>query len=427
MPAQPRSSCPAAATTRGARRGIALAVAGAVVLASLPLAATAAEEPASPASISQLKDLTLEQLLDTKVTGASKYEQPMSAAPAIVSILSSEDLKHYGHRTLADALRGLRDFNITYDRNYQYLGVRGFGRPGDYNSRVLIMVDGHRINDNVQDSGSIGTEFLLDVDLIDRVEIIRGPSSSVYGNNAFFAVINVITRRGAGGGGAEVSGEAASFDTYKGRFTYGNKLGRDVELLLSGSFFDSHGPNRLFFPEYAASNGGQAVGLDGDQSRSGFLSLSWKSLTLQGGYITRVKGIPTDSFNTIFNDGGSRTVDRRGYADLKLAHEFEDTTRLVARAYYDRYEYDGDYAITNALGAAMLSHDVARGDRVGTDLQVTRQFFDRLTVAAGVEFRENLRQSQRNFDTLPFSENLSTNTPTRDVGVHAQGEWSILP
>ena len=72
----------------------------------------------------------------------------------------------------------------------------GISRPGDYNARVLLLVDGHRLNDNIFGSALIGTEFPLDVELIDRVEIIRGPSSSLYGTSAFFGVIDVITRRG---------------------------------------------------------------------------------------------------------------------------------------------------------------------------------------------------------------------------------------
>ena len=113
-----------------------------------------------------------------------------------MTIVTAGEIKRYGYRTLADILRSVRGFFVTYDRNYDYVGVRGFGRPGDYNSRVLLLVDGHRINDNVYDTASIGTEFPVDVDLIDRMEIIPGPSSSLYGNNAFFGVINIITRKG---------------------------------------------------------------------------------------------------------------------------------------------------------------------------------------------------------------------------------------
>jgi len=91
---------------------------------------------------------------------------------------------------LADILASVRGLFVTSDRNnYQYVGVRGLDRPGGYNSRILLLVDGIRVNDANYDTASIGNEFFLDVDLIDRVEVVRGPGSSIYGSNAFFGVV----------------------------------------------------------------------------------------------------------------------------------------------------------------------------------------------------------------------------------------------
>ncbi|MGC2061858.1 MAG: TonB-dependent receptor plug domain-containing protein, partial [Thermodesulfovibrionales bacterium] len=173
-----------------------------------------------------LTDLSLDELMKIEieiVSGASKFEQKVTEAPSSVSIVTADDIKKFGYRTIADILRSLRGFFVTYDRNYSYVGMRGFGRPGDYNSRFLLLIDGHRTNDAIYDSASIGTEAVIDVDLIDRVEVIRGPGSSiVYGSNAVFAVVNIITRRGRDVKTLEASGEAGSFNTYKGRLTYGN-------------------------------------------------------------------------------------------------------------------------------------------------------------------------------------------------------------
>src|SRR5947208_12775182 len=170
----------------------------------------------------------------------------------------------YGYRTLADILRSVRGFDITYDRNFTYAGVRGINRPETCNSRVLLLIDGHRINNNIYEQAMLGTEFPLDVDLIDRVEVVRGPSSSLYGTSAFFAVINVITRKAEQLNGWELSFEPASFETYKGRVSYGGKYrGRDA--ILSSSFYDSRGQT-LFYPEFnsAATNNGIARNADYD-------------------------------------------------------------------------------------------------------------------------------------------------------------------
>jgi iron complex outermembrane receptor protein len=132
------------------------------------------------------------------VYSASKYEQKVTEAPSSVTIVTSEDIRKYGHRTLADVLRSVKSFYVTSDRNYSYVGGRGFGRPGDYNSRILLLIDGHRTNENIYDQAMVGTEGLIDIDLVDRIEIVRGPGSSLYGSNAFFAVINIITKAGQG-------------------------------------------------------------------------------------------------------------------------------------------------------------------------------------------------------------------------------------
>ena len=180
------------------------------------------------------------------VYGAAKYDQKVNEAPAAITIITAEQIKKYGYRTFAQVLDSVPGLFTTDDRNYGYLGIRGFNRPGDYNTRVLILIDNHRMNDAVYDQGAIGTEAPIDVDVIDRVEIIKGPASSLYGTNAFFGVINVITKRGRDIKGAEISGEASSFNTYRGRLSYGNKFSNGVEMLLSGSYSGSEGRRELF-------------------------------------------------------------------------------------------------------------------------------------------------------------------------------------
>jgi iron complex outermembrane receptor protein len=170
---------------------------------------------------SGVPDITLEHLLSAEIDtvfGASRYRQRVTEAPASVSIVTREEIEQFGYRTFGDVLRGVRGFYVSNDRNYSYLGTRGFSRPGDYNTRVLVLIDGHRLNDNVYDAVLIGTEFPLDIDLIERIEFVRGPGSSLYGTNAVFAVVNVVTRRGAGIDGLHVSAEAGNLHTGAGSF-----------------------------------------------------------------------------------------------------------------------------------------------------------------------------------------------------------------
>jgi outer membrane receptor for ferrienterochelin and colicins len=96
----------------------------------------------------KLTDMSLDELMAINVDsvyGASGFEQKVTEAPASVTIITSEEIQRYGYRTLADILRNVPGFYITSDRNYSYVGVRGFGLPGQYNNSIALTIDGHRI------------------------------------------------------------------------------------------------------------------------------------------------------------------------------------------------------------------------------------------------------------------------------------------
>src|SRR2546422_5452574 len=236
------------------------------------------------------------------VFGASKYEQKPSEAPASVSIVTNEEIQKFGYRPLSEILRSVRGFFTTYDRNYSYIGVRGFDRPGDYDTRVLLLLDGHRINDNVYDQASVGTEALIEVDAIERIEIIRGPSSSLYGTNAFLAVINVITRSGRDLKGTEGAATGGSYSTGEARMSYGARFDNGVKAVFAGSYYDSGGQN-LFYQGFdsPAPNNGRAHGPGGDPFRGPFRKMCVGNFRGEAAYSARGQQIPTASLRTDFN------------------------------------------------------------------------------------------------------------------------------
>jgi outer membrane receptor for ferrienterochelin and colicins len=144
--------------------------------------------------------------------GATKFLQKAEDAASSISVVTADEIQKHGYRTLAEVLKSVSGFYVINDRNYSYVGVRGLSVPGDYNARILFLVDGHRVNDNIFDGAYVSTEFPVDIDLIERIEIIRGPDSSAYGTGAFAAVINVITKRGRDLKALEFSAEAGSLN-----------------------------------------------------------------------------------------------------------------------------------------------------------------------------------------------------------------------
>ena len=391
----------------------------------------------TPTATGSLPDLSLEQLINIKVesvTGASRYEQKVTEAPSSVSIITADEIKKFGYRTMSDVLRGVRGLYVSDDRNYQYLGVRGFLRPGDYNSRVLTLVDAHRMNDNIYGSAY----YLIDVELIDRVEIIRGPGSSVYGSGAFFAVINIVTRRGRQIDGAEASVEAGGFDTYKGQFRFGKRFKNELDWFFAGSFLTSEGRGKLYYPEFdqrissnpRATNDGIAENSDGQKFFSLFSSMNFHDLTLAAFLQGYFKNVPTASYETIFNDGHEKTADIRSYVDLKYDHSFSDDTRMLARVYFDVYPYYGTYPYTGAtLGLPqrrVLFYDKACGEWGGAEWQLSQRLFDRHTLVTGIDYQENFRQHLDQYvDVSPRAYFINTTRTSRILGLYAQADWMI--
>jgi outer membrane receptor for ferrienterochelin and colicins len=368
---------------------------------------------------------SLEDLMTMEVASvysASKHSQKVTEAPSSVSIVTSEQIQRYGYRTLAEILSSVRGFYVTYDRNYTYLGVRGFARPGDYNTRVLVLVDGHRINDNVYDQALLGRELPVEVDLIERVEVVRGSSSSLYGTSAFFAVVNVITKLGREVDGIEVSAEGASYGTYKTRVSYGKKVTENLEVLLSASHHSSRG-QQLYFGEYDApeTNNGIAEDADGETANTFLANISFKDLTLQATYGNREKAVPTGSFGTLFNDPRTRTTDRRGYLDLKYERTFTNQTGVLARVSYDSYRYDGTYIYDFEFP---INQDRSRGRWFGAEFQLTKSLRNhRLTL--GTEYRDNLAQNQGNLDVGSPDPPLDDRRKSKNFGVFLQDEFVI--
>jgi outer membrane receptor for ferrienterochelin and colicins len=395
---------------------------------SLAVTDLVAQQPAG-----DLTNKSIEELMNIEVDSvysASKYLQKVTEAPSSVTIVTADDIQKFGYRTLAEILRSVRGFYGTYDRNYDYVGVRGFARPGDYNTRVLLMVDGHRINDNVYDQAIIGTDLPIEIDMIERVEIIRGPSSSLYGTSAFFAVINVITKRGRDVNGIEASVSVESFATQTGRVSYGKKLKSGFEFLVSGSFSNSKGQQQLFYQEFndPLTNNGIAQRLDDDQSGKFFANLAYRNFSLRAVYGSREKGIPTAAFGTVFNDPRSRTTDRRGYIDLQYERSFDNGVGLLARTSYDSYHYSGTYSFEyedDGVTYADLNEDYTRSDWLSGEIQLTKRVLRKHKLTLGTEIRYNHNQDQLNYNLGTTDRYIDDRRQSKNIGFYFQDEFSI--
>jgi len=388
---------------------------------------------AGSASAQSLSEMSLERLMRVdagRVFGASERSQPVTEAPTSVSFITAEDIARYGYRTLADVLHGVRGMYVSDDRNFSLLGARGFGKPGDYNSRILLLVNGHRVNDNVFGQAEIGAEFGLDAASFERVEIIRGPASSIYGDSAFFAVVNVITRTGATINGGSASIQMGSQGTQLVRGTVGRSFRNGLDVALSSSVHHSDGASRLYFPAFDSphTNFGIAQGLDGERAGQFYGRLAYRGLTLTSAYGNRRKDVPTASFGTIFNEQIDReqTEDRHTLLDLEYGRPI-GSARLTVRGSYDRFTYDGHYPIPgDDFGLRkVVAHNDVIGARWTVGARLNKPLPFRQMLVAGTEFINNTDQNQRSSILDPAVPMFTTDVSSTQQAVYIQDELKL--
>jgi outer membrane receptor protein involved in Fe transport len=386
-------------------------------------AVMAAACPASAAQADDLITLSLESLMQLTVVGASKYEQKQSEVAAAVSVITRSEIKAFGWRTLAEALASLPGVHTSYDRQYTYLGTRGFGLPGDLTARLLITIDGNRINDPVYDAGVVGRELPLDMDLVERIEFIPGPGGAVYGQNAMFGVVNVITRSGADVGGTELALAAQQPQRLReGRASWGQRLGNGLDVLVSASGMRARGEDR-FFDFGAAGVSGVAAGMDGERLEQFFARVAgdaWSAELVQG---SRRKDDPTAAY---FSDPlvpGQFNRDRFTLAQLQYDASFaDDTLKLSGRLFAGRYRYDGDYVYSGTRTSSP-----AQGDWHGTELRLLSTAVADHKLMLGLEAQDNRRTDQASLDLADPANDVRIPGSGWRLGLYLQDEWRVTP
>jgi outer membrane receptor for ferrienterochelin and colicins len=378
--------------------------------------------PSDPARV-DLNALTLEELMQVLVVGAALHPQTLQDAPASVTVISAEDIRKYGYRTLGEALASVRGFYLSNDRSYETMGVRGFSLPGDYSSHLLVMVNGHNMADNVFDYMLyFGNDFPIDMNLIKQIEVIRGPSSALYGSNAILATINIITRSPGEAGPLTVTADTGSFGEKKIQISDTASLGT-ARMLFSGSVFNNAGESPLYFPQFNTpqNNNGKAINMTTERGYHFFSTLVWRNWTVTTAVAGHDMISPINWGPVIFNDRGSQNADNRDFIDAVYARQVGDGV-LEWRTYYDSFHYQGraDYQLESAVEDNRT--DIL-GNWVGSKLtyRVPVAFAGDLTV--GVEGKFDVRNIMESFDVSPVPTlYLRTSNPNRSLGLIFQDE-----
>ncbi|MCK6374731.1 MAG: TonB-dependent receptor [Zoogloea sp.] len=401
------------------------------VLAAL-LAATLAPLPALANARLDGIAMSLEELAEVRILATPKFAEDAEHSPSAVTIVTRADIRTFGWRTLADVLRSLQGFTVTDDHTYSYAGVRGVSAPGDYRQRFQVLIDGMSVNENVYASVPVDSAFPLDLDLVERIEVIRGPSASVYGGDSMFGVVNLVTRSGDSLNGNEAALSLGSGLDRRARLTRGGETDGGIGYLVSASGFNAQGQG-MDFPEMSAAGlDPRATRLRGETGGRMFAQLRSSDWRATFTHSERDRIVPTGSYATDFNDPAHREKDVFTLAELGAVQALDGDTTVHERVYFGRYRYRAVFPYTYTPDYVLNRDDVV-GEWWGMEGRVVSRALAGQRWTVGAELRENLRQDQKNADAgygcygLSASPCLDSREHSRLFNLYAQNEINVGP
>lgn len=202
-----------------------------------------------PALASAQEDL--EGLLDqTVVTAASKSAEVSATAPGTSTVIPAQDLRRFGIHTVAEAVDFLSFGAATSGRDVTGqlggLGARGVQVAGDEGNHFLLLVNGHSVNEPLAGSARFDRSAGIPLEMVDRIEVILGPGSVLYGSNAMLGVINVVTKRAKDFKGTRLLVESELLTSVRAMTGAGYEFdlfGEPAEITASLEYYQRFGPS----------------------------------------------------------------------------------------------------------------------------------------------------------------------------------------
>jgi len=297
--------------------------------------------PAQKSSQSSPNDLTqvsIENLMNIEVTSVSKREQKLSRAAAAVFVITQEDIRRSGARSIPDVLRMVPGLDVAQvNANTWAVSARGFNRQ--FANKLLVLIDGRAVYTLMHQGVSWDTQ---DVPLedVERIEVIRGPGATVWGANAVNGVINIMTKKTEDTLGALVTGGGGTQEQAFGTTQYGGKFGEARSYRIFAKYLDHD-----HFPDLNGQNAADGWHLlHGGFRTDGNLSKN-DSLTIQGDLYTGSEGASIEHIASIappVNFSVNRIGELSGGNVLsRWHHDFANQSETSLQVYLDRYSRSG--------------------------------------------------------------------------------------
>jgi outer membrane receptor protein involved in Fe transport len=276
-----------------------------------------------------------------EVEAVSRYKESIDDAPSSVSIISREEILAFGYPTIASALQGVRGFSISNDRAYVSASVRGLGQPDDYGNRLLVLSDGQSLNDNIDNASAIGSNARVDLHDVDRIEVVRGPGSLLYGTGAFSGVVNLVSRPRDEADSVHVSFGSYDDAVIRGRAGFHKSFTADKRAGMWASVSAAHSDGfDLAIPNVAQASGPPATQVAHQVEAFNSINTAgriwWGPATLQWFYQYRNQVVPVGAYQTNFDDPGTTLADTRMMTELRVEPRLGDKVELLLRAHANR-------------------------------------------------------------------------------------------
>ena len=389
----------------------------------VPAVALALSAMAGASFAQDLASVPLDQLLDLEVTAASKFALRLSESASSATVIGADEIRALGYRTLGEALQSVRGLVVSSDRTYAYLGVRGYAAAGDYNTRILLLIDGNRVNDTVFDQAFLGTEFPLDIDLVERIEFIPGQGSAVHGGNALFGVVNVVTRRAESRSGGDVSVITGSGTWRQLRLSATQPLGEQGLLLASANKRRAGGSDVKYSSLDAEPQGGVSQRTDHERGEQLYLKYQQAEVTTTLVHADRIKGA-TALPGAVFGDTRNVYRDAITLADATLSHRLDGANLWKLRVYGGRYAFEGDYMVD--YPPLTLNRDWAESRWWGLETNLYTQHFAGHKLVVGLDLQKSPRSDQGNIDVDPSpAVYLEDHRSSSRQSLFAEDQWAL--
>lgn len=260
---------------------------------------------------------------------ANRQKTPVKKAPAIATVISAQEIRNMGARNISDILSRVPGIGVTIGTVPVMRAIEMRGIKTLFTERILVMIDGHKLNDNLTGS-AFHHISAASVDNIERVEIIRGPGSALYGANAFLGIINIVTRNAATIAGVQGTAGGGSFGTQHYNLLLGHESKR---LSAAGSFdyYNTDGPS-YHIPKDAIGRAGNTK--EWQEKMETSVNVSYEGLTLRGGYRKNSNG-PYIGAASALNDESIVRYGNFGYFDVNYVLPISKKFETIAKFYGD--------------------------------------------------------------------------------------------